>query len=262
MATRNLTGRLWARLSKPANSASRTPLPAPWWVRAFTTLGRPVVALAVLTMCAPGEHHLAVLAGWDDRLAWAMAAVLAAYAGIAAAVASARPKGAPGKRSAVAGAVLSLAAAGTAQPVSHLFVTGHLSASPNAPVWLVVTVSCVPPLVLGHLLHLAASPVAHPEPQPALTEPGTVLTAERPEPETVPAAIEQPPALPPSGVDLSKPEPAEPPTWLTTAEVALYLGVSASTVGTWVQRGKLTPARQDARGRNLFDPAVVAALTA
>jgi hypothetical protein len=202
-------------------------------------------------MCAPGEHHLAVLAGWDDRLAWAMAAVLAAYAGIAAAVASARPKGAPGKRSAVAGAVLSLAAAGTAQPVSHLFVTGHLSAMPNAPVWLVVTVSCVPPLVLGHLLHLAASPVAHPEP-------GAVLTAERPEPAAIPTAAEQLPALPPSGVDLSKPEPANPPAMLTTAEVAMLMGVERSTVGTWVGRGLLTPVGKDARGRNLFDPADVA----
>ncbi|MFB6771117.1 hypothetical protein [Streptomyces sp. NPDC056337] len=110
-------------------------------------------------MCAPGEHHLGKLAGWNDTLAWGMAGVLAAYAGIAAAVASKRPKGAPGKRSAVLGAWLSLATAMSAQPVSHMFVTGHWTAEPRPPVWLVVTVSCVPPLVLGHLLHLAATPV-------------------------------------------------------------------------------------------------------
>lgn len=42
-----------------------------------------------------------------------------------------------------------------AQPISHLFVTGHWKGD---PAWLVVSVSCVPPLVLGHLLHLAAMP--------------------------------------------------------------------------------------------------------
>ncbi|MFE2045721.1 hypothetical protein ACFXAZ_33360 [Streptomyces sp. NPDC059477] len=133
--------------------------PTPRWVAWLTDAGRPAVAVWVMIMCAPGEHHLGRLAGWSDTLAWGMAGVLAAYAGIASAVASKRPKGAPGKKSAVAGAWLSLATAMSAQPVSHLFVTGHWSADPRPPVWLVVSVSCVPPLVLGHLLHLAATPV-------------------------------------------------------------------------------------------------------
>ncbi|MGW7085040.1 hypothetical protein ACWGH2_16330 [Streptomyces sp. NPDC054871] len=131
----------------------------PRWVSLLTDLGRPVVAAWVMIMCAPGEHHLGRLAGWSDHLAWGMAGVLAAYAGIAAAVASKRPKGAPGKTSAVVGAWLSLGTAMSAQPISHMFVTGHWTAEPRPPVWLVVAVSCVPPLVLGHLLHLAATPV-------------------------------------------------------------------------------------------------------
>jgi hypothetical protein len=88
-----------------------------------------------------------------------MAGLFSMYAGIAAVVATVRPKGAPGKRSAVWGAVVSLLLAMAAQPVSHLFVTGWLSATPRAPWILVATVSCVPPFILGHLLHLAASPV-------------------------------------------------------------------------------------------------------
>lgn len=144
--------------------AKQPPAPTsiPLWAALFTDAGRPIVAVLVMVMCAPGEHHLGVLAGWDTRLAWGMASVLAAYAGIAAVVASRRPKGAPGKASATVGAWLALGAAMASQPISHLFVTGHWSADPRAPMWLVIAVSCVPPLVLGHLLHLAATPAVAP----------------------------------------------------------------------------------------------------
>lgn len=130
----------------------------PWWVSVFTDWGRPIAAIVVLVLCAPGEQHLAHLAGWSYQLSWGMAGLFSMYAGIAAVVATVRPKGAPGKSSAVWGAVLSLLLAMGAQPVSHLFVTGWLSASPRAPWILVAAVSCVPPFILGHLLHLAASP--------------------------------------------------------------------------------------------------------
>ncbi|MFE0178493.1 hypothetical protein ACFWZ2_39920 [Streptomyces sp. NPDC059002] len=159
----------------------------PRWVSLLTDLGRPVVAAWVMIMCAPGEHHLGRLAGWSDHLAWGMAGVLAAYAGIAAAVASKRPKGAPGKKSAVAGAWLSLGAAMSAQPISHMFVTGHWTAQPRPPVWLVVTVSCIPALVLGHLLHLAATPVPAVSVTPVavpVTKPTTPVTAQ-----AVPAGV-------------------------------------------------------------------------
>ncbi|MFD5266733.1 hypothetical protein [Streptomyces sp. NPDC058335] len=164
--------------------------PTPRWVSLLTDVGRPVVAAWVMIMCAPGEHHLGKLAGWNDTLAWGMAGVLAAYAGIAAAVASKRPKGAPGKFSAVAGAWLSLAAAMSAQPVSHLFVTGHWTADPRPPVWLVVTVSCIPPLVLGHLLHLAATPVR------ARTTRVTAPAEPKTDPATpTPPAVDAPPTI-------------------------------------------------------------------
>lgn len=193
----------------------------PAWVRGFVAIGRPAVAVTVLGLCAPGEHHLAVLAGWDDRLAWGMAAVLAAYAGIAAAVAGSRPRGTPGHWTAVLGAALSLLLAMAAQPISHLFVTGWLTATPRPPVWLIVSVSCVPPFVMGHLLHLAATPTVRtelPEPQPA---------------------------------------PVVPEGFLTTKEVAQRLGIKPSSVGTRVSRGTLVPAMRDPDLGNLFDPATL-----
>jgi hypothetical protein len=89
-----------------------------------------------------------------------MAGLFSMYAGISAIVATKRSKDAPGKRSAVWGAVVSLMLAMAAQPVSHMFVTGWWTADPRAPWQLVVVVSCIPPFILGHLLHLASSPAA------------------------------------------------------------------------------------------------------
>jgi hypothetical protein len=203
----------------PRGGARRTPVAAPWWVRAFVALGRPVVAVVVLILCAPGEHHLARLAGWSDRLAWGMAAVLAAYAGIAAVVAAQRPKGTPGHRTAVAGAAMSLLLAAAAQPVSHLFATGWLSAQPHAPMQLVIAVSCIPPFVLGHLLHM------------------TAVALPRPETDAPPA-----PADVPEG-------------YLTTKEVAERLGIKPSSVASRVHRGSLVPAMRDPDLGNLYDPA-------
>lgn len=262
MAVRDRIPWLQLTASKPGKPASDEP----WWVTFFTDFGRPAVAVIVMTMCAPGEHHLGVLAGWSDWLAWGMAAVLAAYAGIAAVVATRRPKGTRGRASAILGAVVSLIAAMAAQPVSHLFVTGWLSSVPRTPLWLVIIVSCVPPLVLGHLLHLAA---AHSMPQPEQVE-QTETRAE-------PATIEQAAAPTAQPVSLSKPAPAltaritmpvstamreienkvssTADGLLTTRDVAALKGVSTSTVGTWVSRNKLTPVVRDERLGNLFDPA-------
>lgn len=133
----------------------------PWWVPLFTDWGRPAAALVVLVLCAPGEQHLAYLAGWNGSitwLSWGWAGLLSLYAGISAVVATVRPRGSRGKATAVAGASLSLLLAMAAQPVAHMFTTGWLSAEPRPPLWLVVIVSGIPPFILGHLLHLAATP--------------------------------------------------------------------------------------------------------
>lgn len=136
---------------------------APRWVRWFTDIGRPLSAIVVMVLCAPGERHLAELAGFGPLLSWGMAGLLVMYAGIAAVVATVRPKGAPGKRTAVLGAIVSLLLAMAAQPVSHYFVTGWMTADPRPPFWLVTIVSCIPPFVMGHLLHLAADPGTAPD---------------------------------------------------------------------------------------------------
>ncbi|MFF8485184.1 MerR family transcriptional regulator [Streptomyces antibioticus] len=246
----------------PSHSASRPAGRVPWWVRWFTDAGRPVVAVVVLVMCAPGEHHLAVLAGWDGRLAWGMAAVLAAYAGIAASVASNRPAGAPGKTSAVVGAVVSLGAAMAAQPVSHLFVTGWLSAEPRAPWQLVVCVSCVPPLVFGHLLHLAATPLRRPAETPVPdTVPQPVRPALRPVPtaerwrDTVPPGVR---LLPIASRDTETQQDdrdtRETQRFLTTRDVATRYGITVSTVRTWKARGTIVPAFVDPTRGAMYDP--------
>ncbi|MFE9098931.1 helix-turn-helix domain-containing protein [Streptomyces sp. NPDC007264] len=236
----------------------------------LTDAGRPMVAVIVLIMCAPGEHHLARLAGWNETLAWGMPSVLAAYAGIAAAVASKRPKRAPGKKSAVIGAWLALVAAMTAQGLSHAIVTGHLPTRPLVPLWLVLAVSAVPPLVFGHLLHLAATPVAqaveHHErvalfvAPAAPAWPGSAPAGACLLPLVLPAA-EQP--LEQLGEqadqDLSNREQTR---FLTTREVARRFGISSSTVNTWKDRGRIASVGKDANGGNLYDPRMLPELLA
>lgn len=218
---------------------------SPWWARAFVRTGQPLAVVVVMAMCAPGEHHLARLAGWDDHLAWGMAALLAGYAGMAAFLAGERRTGTPGHVTAVIGAGLALALAMAAQPVSHMFVTGWLSAEPRTPLWLVIVVSCVPAPVLGHILHLAAVPV---------------VTAARVQREQPPALAVKPVEQPRPKVSLTKTRPeshreqGELPRFLTTREVADRYGVSMSAVGNWKSRGKIRPALVDPALGNLYDP--------
>ncbi|MFI9170490.1 hypothetical protein [Streptomyces lincolnensis] len=148
---RRITSRLFRRT--PAATGRRAV--APLWVRGLTAGGRPIVLGVALLMCAPGEYHLAENAGWNDPFTYGMPVVLSAYAGIAAAVASTRRPGDRGRWSAIVGACLALGLAMAAQVVSHLISTGHVTA--NQPLLIAVT-SLVPPAVVGHLLHLAATP--------------------------------------------------------------------------------------------------------
>lgn len=182
----------------------------PWWVWVLTDCGRPVMTLVVLVLCAPGEQHLAQLAGWSPVLSWGMASLLAAYAGIAAVIGTRRAKGAPGKRSAVAGAIIALLLAMIAQPVAHLFVTGWLSATPRTPWELVVIVSSVPPLVLGHLLHLAAGPdrLAAVVTRTESVRPSTSAAPVRPSAPVVPQPVR--PSVPAAQTPVSARVPSQP----------------------------------------------------
>jgi hypothetical protein len=136
----------------------------PAWIRFFERKGTPFAVLVVMVLCAPGEQHLALLAGWAAWLSWGYASLLALYAGLAARLAAKRQPGDRGRRSAIAGAVIALLLAMAAQPIAHLFVTGWLSATPRPPVWLIIIVSSVPPLVLGHLLHFSGRPETRTQP--------------------------------------------------------------------------------------------------
>lgn len=119
----------------------------PLYARVAATSGRPVVLLAALAMSAPGEHRLAVMAGWSPSVALLMPLVLSAYAAVAAVMAATCPD----SRSARIGAGMALALALTAQVTAHLLTAGYLTVGPL----LVAAVSAIPPLVAGHLMHLA-----------------------------------------------------------------------------------------------------------
>jgi hypothetical protein len=230
-------------------------------------------------MCAPGEYHLAETAGWNDPFTYGMPVVLSAYAGIAAAVASTRRSGDRGRWSAILGACLALGLAMAAQVVSHLITTGHVVA--DQPMLIAVT-SLVPPAVVGHLLHLAASPPdAHQDAQdtqdapaspavpsvppaaevvppgvrllPMAARPQPTVTLERDEQQDAPGTPELPPGTGQDAEDADDGPPPEPPL-ITSAQVAERYGIEMSTVRSWVAVGRLTVHSKDARGRNLFHP--------
>lgn len=210
---------MWRPLKRVSRPGAGQDIPAPAgdvpeWVSQFRRWGVPLAAILVLVLCAPGEQHLADISGFSYRLSWGMAGLFTLYAGLASVISTQLPKGARGKTSSVWGAVLSLALAMGAQPVSHLFVTGYLTVEPKPPMWLVITVSSVPPLILGHLLHFAAMPSRPRQDVPvAVSRPrkdkgGTDATVTVLRPRTGRPAVS--PAVSPgtsATVSLSKPQP-------------------------------------------------------
>ena len=255
----------WFR--RPAPTGMRRPA-APLWVRGLTAGGRPIVLGVALLMCAPGEYHLAETAGWNDPFTYGMPVVLSAYAGIAAAVASTRQPGDRGRWSAILGACLALGLAMAAQVVSHLITTGHVLADQPA---LIAVTSLVPPAVVGHLLHLAATPpdthqdaqdtedTTEPAPVPSIpvsaiadTDMPTV-TLERDDQQDTDRTPALEPGTEQDTEDTDDGPPPEPPL-MTAKDVALYYGIDPSTVRNWVAAGRLTIHSKDPRGRNLFHP--------
>lgn len=262
-------GRIFRPTTRHPRATTSRPQ-APLWVRGLTAGGRPVVLGVALLMCAPGEYHLARAAGWSEQFAYGMPVVLSAYAGIAAAVASTRRKGDRGLWSAVIGACLALSLAMAAQVVSHLIGTGHVRASQP---WLIAVTSLVPPAVVGHLLHLAATPPgAHQDAEDAAPAPTVPSVPQRPAviPDTVrllplvarpnPEAEDTPDVL--EAEQDADGRPAPPPVLLSSSEVARWYGVEPSTVRNWVAIERLTVHTKDARGRNWFDRDALPDITA
>lgn len=229
-------------LSRPATRTESVPEPdnagVPGWVTQFRRWGVPAAAILVLGLCAPGERYLADLVGWTDRMSWGLAGLFTLYAGLAAVISTQLPKGARGKGSSIGGAVISLALAMGAQPVAHMFATGYLTAEPRPPLWLVISVSSVPPLVLGHLLHFAAMPpavrpVVRPDTGQDTTQiPVATVTRLRPRPvpSPVPAAVppvSRPAVRPPVPVlSLSKGQTSGQSTGQPTGQLAPKLNMS------------------------------------
>lgn len=174
--------------SNVPSSSDGSPRP-PWYARAATSAGRPAVLAATLIMSMPGEYHVARFAGWSDPWAYGMPFSLSAYAGIAAVVAATRPKGARGRASATIGAVFAIVLALAAQVVAHLVNTGHMD---HNQAWLIAVTSMVPPAVLAHLLHLAATPTPGVAPSTSVDTPDDTPVVERETP-----VAEQAPVVPP-----------------------------------------------------------------
>ncbi|WP_372407223.1 hypothetical protein [Streptomyces luteireticuli] len=132
-------------------------LQMPWYGRLMLTAGSPFVLVAVLVMSVPGEVRMAEIAGWHGWVTWLMPAGVSAYAACAAVIAEQRRRlKLPGVITATIGAAAALALALSMQVVSHLIDQGYVA--PSAI--LVATVSAVPPLVVAHMLHMAAMPAA------------------------------------------------------------------------------------------------------
>ncbi|AUG87180.1 hypothetical protein HOS58_gp48 [Streptomyces phage Attoomi] len=150
----------------------------PWYARpaAFTVLG------AALVMSAPGEYSLAVLAGWSPWVAWLMPVCVSVYAAVAAMFVDSRPKGAPGRGTAILGAAGALALALAAQVTAHLIAAGYAQSS----AWLVAAVSAVPPVVVAHIMHMVARAhgAAQAAQEDAVEEPEATADS-TPEPEAV-----------------------------------------------------------------------------
>ncbi|MEU2514294.1 hypothetical protein [Streptomyces syringium] len=109
-----------------------------------------LVLTSALGMSAPGEYHLAVVAGWAPTVAWAMPVVVSVYGAVAAYIAKKAPKATPERRSAVAGALAALLLALAFQVTAHLMAAGYVHES----AWLVAAVSATPPVVVAHLMHM------------------------------------------------------------------------------------------------------------
>ncbi|MEV0471032.1 hypothetical protein [Streptomyces prunicolor] len=127
----------------------------PWYAKLVFKAGRPVVLVAALLMSIPGEIHLAIVAGWSPDVAKLMPVCISVYAACSAVIADvAKRRNLPTRKSALVGAGAALILALSAQDVSHLIEQDYMHSSAV----LVAIVSAVPPLVVAHMLHMAAAP--------------------------------------------------------------------------------------------------------
>lgn len=127
----------------------------PWYIKGILYVALPAACLAALYLSIPGEVALASTAGWSEHYAPAMPVCLSVYALSAGAIATYRRKmELPGQVTALLGSIVALLLAMSAQSISHLIEQDYMGTS----AFLVVAVSCVPPLTIAHLVHMAETP--------------------------------------------------------------------------------------------------------
>lgn len=127
----------------------------PWYIKAVLYVAIPAACAAALYLSIPGEIALAETAGWSRHYAYAMPVCLSVYAAAAGAISGyRRAMKLPGETTALIGGVMALALAMSAQSISHLIEQNYMQSSAK----LVVAVSCIPPLVIAHLIHMAETP--------------------------------------------------------------------------------------------------------
>jgi hypothetical protein len=196
-----------------------------------------------------------------------------------AVIASLALAGSPGYRWAI-GTVIGLTGISLVLNVAHGSAAQHVTADAAATTWgHAILASAAPTVCIGLGTHLAAltfqrltAALGSRRPAVEQATQGTEQAALAPiahvATEPAPALLPAAPAPAPT-ISLSKPMPAitaripaelsQPSNTsahlLSTRDVAKRMGVSTSTVGTWVGRGKLTPVVRDDRLGNLFDPA-------
>ncbi|MGW0136257.1 hypothetical protein [Streptomyces sp. NPDC003299] len=194
-------------------------------VRSAAVVGRPAVLAAALTLSAPGEYRLALLAGWTPAFAYVMPLIFSLYAAVGAAIAGSLPRSSPERRQANMGAVLALLLAMTAQVVSHLIEAGYMAKGP----FVVVAVSAVPPLVAAHTLHLASvSPLKPITPPQATGQEAVTVNVSR------------------GGTPPWKPST---PKWSPPLSPPTQRSVSAAlTAGTEVATARVSPEQEKAPG--------------
>ncbi|MFF1574860.1 hypothetical protein ACFVWR_19135 [Leifsonia sp. NPDC058292] len=131
------------------------PSALPWYLKGILYVALPAACVAALYLSIPGEVALARTAGWSEHYAPAMPVCLSVYALSAGAIATYRRKmELPGQVTALLGSLMALLLAMSAQSISHLIEASYMDSSPL----LVVAVSCVPPLTIAHLVHMAETP--------------------------------------------------------------------------------------------------------
>ena len=141
----------------------------PWYAKLVLKVGTPASVITALIMAIPGETSMARQAGWSDNYSAAMPICISIYAACAAVIANTKRKQrSPGWRGAFVGALLALGLALSAQAIAHLIAQHYMFWSAG----LTVGVSCIPPLVVAHMLHMASTP-ADSNPVPVREEEGT-----------------------------------------------------------------------------------------